>query len=129
MTRKYTITLVLILIIFAFSLWALLPLQADKENPVEKLGRTELRFGLDLTGGVHLVYEADATENATELDRNMKRTVTTIQKRIDKYGVAEPVSSNWETTGYSYSYRDSRISMPPRAWLSRPASSSSEKWN
>jgi len=40
---------------------------------------------------VHLVYEADATENVTELARNMSRTVTTIQKRIDKYGVAEPV--------------------------------------
>jgi protein-export membrane protein SecD len=91
MTRKNTIILIVILAIFGFSLWAIIPLQTDKDNPVEKFGKTGLRFGLDLTGGVHLVYEADTTENTTELDRNMKRVITTIQKRIDKYGVTEPV--------------------------------------
>ncbi|MCK4863214.1 MAG: protein translocase subunit SecD, partial [Dehalococcoidales bacterium] len=85
MTRKNAITLLVILAIFGFALWAILPVDS------EKLGRKGLHLGLDLVGGVHLVYEADATENATELDRNMKRVITTIQKRIDKYGVAEPV--------------------------------------
>ena len=85
MTRKNAIGLLIILIIFAFALWTVLPIDA------EKLGRKGLHLGLDLVGGVHLVYQADATENATEMDRNMKRIVTTIQKRIDKYGVAEPV--------------------------------------
>jgi len=85
MTRKNAIALLVILIIFGFALWTILPIDA------EKLGRKGLHLGLDLVGGVHLVYEADATENATELDRNMKRVITTIQKRIDKYGVAEPV--------------------------------------
>jgi protein-export membrane protein SecD len=56
-----------------------------------RLGREGLNLGLDLVGGVHLVYEADVTENTTQQARNMSRTVTTIQKRIDKYGVAEPV--------------------------------------
>jgi protein-export membrane protein SecD len=40
---------------------------------------------------VHLVYEADVSENTTEQNLNMSRTVTTIKKRIDKYGVTEPV--------------------------------------
>jgi protein-export membrane protein SecD len=57
----------------------------------ERLGRKSLKLGLDLVGGVYLVYEADITENTTEQNLNMSRTVTTIQKRIDKYGVAEPV--------------------------------------
>ncbi len=56
-----------------------------------RLGREGLNLGLDLVGGVHLVYEAEFTENSTQQARNMSRTVTTIQKRIDKYGVAEPV--------------------------------------
>ncbi len=85
MTRKNAITLLVILAIFGFALWAILPVDS------ERLGRKGLHLGLDLVGGVHLVYEADATENATELDKNMKRVITTIQKRIDKYGVAEPV--------------------------------------
>ncbi len=85
MTRKNAISLLLILIIFGFALWAILPIDA------ERLGRKGLHLGLDLIGGVHLVYQADSTENATELARDMSRTVTTIQKRIDKYGVAEPV--------------------------------------
>jgi protein-export membrane protein SecD len=57
----------------------------------ERLGRKGLNLGLDLVGGVYLVYEADVTENTTEQNLNMSRTVTTIQKRIDKYGVSEPI--------------------------------------
>ncbi len=87
MTRKNTIVLLLILIIFGFSLWVILPVDA------ERLGREGLRLGLDLVGGVHLVYQADFTENATgeEQRADMNRAVTTIEKRIDKYGVVEPI--------------------------------------
>ena len=85
MTRTNTIVLLVILIVFAFALWTVLPIDA------EKLGRKGMHLGLDLVGGVHLVYEAEVTDNATELARSMSRTVITIQKRIDKYGVAEPV--------------------------------------
>jgi preprotein translocase subunit SecD len=56
-----------------------------------RLGRNGLNLGLDLVGGVYLVYQADVSENTTEQDLNMSRTVTTIKKRIDKYGVTEPV--------------------------------------
>lgn len=85
MTRKNGILLLIILLIFVFALWALLPIDA------EKLGRKGLRLGLDLVGGVHLVYEVDVSENTTEHARNISRTLTTIQQRIDKYGVTEPV--------------------------------------
>ena len=56
MTRKNIITFLVILIIFGFALWAILPLQG------ERLGRQGLRLGLDLIGGVHLVYQADLSE-------------------------------------------------------------------
>jgi protein-export membrane protein SecD len=94
MTRNNAIVLLMILIIFGFSLWAMLPLRVPEgEEPVEKLGRTELQFGLDLTGGVHLVYQADFADNVTsdEKTAGMKRALLTIEKRIDKYGVTEPI--------------------------------------
>ena len=94
MTRKNLIIMAILIAIFSFSLWALLPLQTPEgEDPTEKLGRTGLQFGLDLVGGVHLVYESDFSANATDEEKasSMERALLIIQKRIDKYGVTEPV--------------------------------------
>jgi protein-export membrane protein SecD len=101
MTRNNTIILIIILAIFIFALWALVPLQRDEDNPVSKLGRTGLRFGLDLAGGVFLKYETVFAENATSQDKRseVSRAITTIKKRIDKYGVTEPVIQS-EGTDY-----------------------------
>jgi preprotein translocase subunit SecD len=87
MTRKNVIVALIILVIFGFSLWTIVPVDS------ERLGRDGLRLGLDLVGGVNLVYQADFTENATSSERGdaMDRAVVTIQKRIDKYGVTEPI--------------------------------------
>jgi len=88
MPRNNTIILMLILAIFIFALWTVLPLNA------ERFGRKGLHLGLDLVGGVYLVYQADFAENATEESQRtntINMAVITIQKRIDKYGVTEPV--------------------------------------
>ncbi len=87
MSRNNAIVLVIILIIFGFSLWTILPIDG------ERLGRQGLNLGLDLIGGVHLVYQADFTDNATgeDKDADMERALITIQQRIDKYGVTEPI--------------------------------------
>jgi protein-export membrane protein SecD len=86
MARKNAITLLIILAIFAFTLWALIPIQK------EKLGQN-LNLGLDLVGGVHLVYEVEFADNATAADKEatLARAVTTISNRIGTYGVTEPV--------------------------------------
>jgi preprotein translocase subunit SecD len=87
MTRKNVILLLLILIIFGFTLWAILPIDADR------FGREGLHLGLDLVGGVYLVYQADFTQNSTAEDQtaDIERALITIEKRIDKYGVTEPI--------------------------------------
>jgi protein-export membrane protein SecD len=87
MTRNNTIVMIIILIIFGLSLWTILPIES------ERLGRAGLHLGLDLVGGVDLVYQADFSSNATTEQKNsdMDRAVITIQRRIDKYGVAEPI--------------------------------------
>ena len=87
MTRNNAIVSIILIIIFGFSLWALLPMQG------ERFGRKGLHLGLDLVGGVHLVYQADFSGNETseQTKSDMSRAVLTIQRRIDKYGVTEPV--------------------------------------
>lgn len=57
----------------------------------QRFGRN-LQLGLDLAGGVHLVYQVDFSGN-TSIDQQaaMDRTLLTIQKRIDQFGVTEPV--------------------------------------
>jgi preprotein translocase subunit SecD len=87
MTRNNKILLVVIIAIFAFTLWVIFPIGGDR------LGRKGMRLGLDLVGGVDLVYQAQLSENATSSDISsaMDRAVLTIQKRIDTYGVTEPI--------------------------------------
>ena len=85
MARRNGIVFVIILVIFALTVWALL-------QPVHLGGfvRDELRLGLDLKGGVHLVYGVQASENAT-IGEAIDRALITIQKRIDSFGVTEPI--------------------------------------
>jgi protein-export membrane protein SecD len=87
MTRRNITSFILVIIIFSFALWTILPLQG------ERFGRQGLRLGLDLVGGVHLVYQADFPEDASAQDKaaDMKRTLSTVERRIDKYGVTEPI--------------------------------------
>ena len=56
----------------------------------EKLGRN-LQLGIDLAGGVKSVYQVTFTDNTTDPQAMMDRTILTIQKRIDRFGVTEPV--------------------------------------
>ncbi len=92
MTRRNALVLTTILIIFALALWVLLPIEG------ERFGRQGMRLGLDLVGGSHLVYQAQFPEGATseEKARAMDRALTTIQRRIDKYGVTEPIIQQQE---------------------------------
>ena len=87
MTIRNVIMQLVILAVFGFGLWAVLPIDA------ERFGRSGMQLGLDLVGGVHLVYQADFAPDATPEDKeaNMERALVTIQRRIDKYGVTEPI--------------------------------------
>jgi preprotein translocase subunit SecD len=89
MARRNGLVLVIILIIFGLTVWVSLP----NSTLSEKLGRKDMRLGLDLVGGVYLVYQADFSENVTSADMSaaMDREKTIIQKRIDTFGVTEPL--------------------------------------
>jgi preprotein translocase subunit SecD len=87
MARRNGLVLLIILAIFAFAVWTVVPVDS------QRLGRNGMHLGLDLVGGVYLVYEANFSENVTSADMSaaMDREVTIIQKRIDTLGVTEPI--------------------------------------
>lgn len=51
----------------------------------------EIPLGLDLQGGVHVTLEAHDTPQAKVNDETMKQLVETIERRVNAFGVAEPV--------------------------------------
>src|SRR3989344_7985208 len=52
----------------------------------------QFKFGLDIRGGSHLVYEADTSQIAAdERDEAMAGLRDVIERRINLFGVAEPV--------------------------------------
>jgi len=83
MPRKNTIVLLIILALFAFAVSALVyPLW----------GREAMRLGLDLQGGIHMVYLADFSdiEPGKETEA-IDGAVAVIERRINILGVTEPV--------------------------------------
>ncbi len=92
MVRRNTLVFIIVLILFTLALCVVLPIDQGM------LGKKGIHLGLDLVGGVHLVYQAQFPEGATgeEKARDMDRALDTIRTRIDKYGVTEPVIQKQE---------------------------------
>ena len=85
MARRNTLVLIIILALFAFALWALLPIEG------ERFGRQGMQMGLDLKGGVRLVYQADlsSVEPGDEAEA-IDGVIAVIIDRINPLGVTEP---------------------------------------
>jgi SecD/SecF fusion protein len=65
------------------------------------------RLGLDLRGGVELVYQGTPTGQVKEVSgSDIERSIEIIRERIDKLGVAEPEVSRLGTTEISVSLPD-----------------------
>jgi preprotein translocase subunit SecD len=83
MARRNTVVFFIILALFAFAICAIIyPL----------FGRQTMRLGLDLQGGIHLVYQADFSgiEPGTEAQA-IDGAIAVIEKRINVLGVTEPL--------------------------------------
>ncbi len=91
MSRSNNIILIVIVILLCLSIWAIVP----GSGLSKAMGREGMRLGLDLKGGVQLIYRVQFADNVTASERNsaMDATILKIQQRIDKFGVAEPVIS------------------------------------
>lgn len=54
--------------------------------------KKDFKFGLDLQGGTHLVYQAETGETAeADIKGSMESLRDTIEKRINIFGVSEPL--------------------------------------
>jgi preprotein translocase subunit SecD len=54
--------------------------------------RVPLKLGLDLQGGMHLGLELDQTQRvSSDVPRDIDLALTVLRKRIDEFGVQEPV--------------------------------------
>jgi preprotein translocase subunit SecD len=83
MTRKNILVLIIILAILAFAASAL---------AYPMFGREDMRLGLDLQGGLHLVYKADLSNVAPGDEASiMDGVIAVLNNRINPLGVTEPV--------------------------------------
>lgn len=89
MRRRNIATLTIVLLLFAFALWVLLPLDSTR------FGREGLSLGLDLKGGTQLIYQADLSKKDPLMSEEMAMdaTMKKIEMRImDAFGgVTEPI--------------------------------------
>ncbi len=85
MARRRTWILLTIIVIFALALWVLLPIEG------ERFGRKGIQYGLDLQGGVRLVYQADLSQVAPgDVAEVMDGVIDVVANRINPLGVTEP---------------------------------------
>ncbi|MFC2017025.1 protein translocase subunit SecD [Chloroflexota bacterium] len=83
MTGRNMLTLLIILALFSFTVCALI---------FPMFGRQEMRLGLDLQGGLHMVYKADLSSvEPGEEASVIEGVVAVISNRINPLGVTEPV--------------------------------------
>lgn len=68
------------------------------------------KFGLDLVGGSHLVYEADTSALAlTEVQESMSALRDVIERRTNLFGVSEPLVQVEKASALSASDRTERL--------------------
>jgi len=80
--RSWSLILLLCAGLLGYSLYT------TQNNPETK----SFKFGLDLVGGSHLVYEADTSAlNPTEIDEAMSALRDVIERRTNLFGVSEPL--------------------------------------
>ncbi len=83
--RRRNWVLLTIIVIFALALWVLLPIEG------ERFGRKGIQFGLDLQGGVRLVYQADLSQIKPGTEAEViDGVIAVIANRINPLGVTEP---------------------------------------
>ncbi|MFZ2886373.1 MAG: protein translocase subunit SecD [Minisyncoccia bacterium] len=81
---KYRLSAILILVLGALLGWYVVDSQLS--------GSRTFRLGLDLSGGTQLLYKADTSAIApAQLEESMDALRETIERRVNLFGVAEPL--------------------------------------
>ncbi|HET8625520.1 MAG TPA: hypothetical protein VFM14_18310, partial [Gemmatimonadales bacterium] len=91
--------LIIIGLLVAGSIFSLIPRNVTTRVRNEQgvmVDRTEkrvpIKYGLDLQGGMHLALELDQSRQvSSDPARDLKLAETVLRKRIDEFGVSEPL--------------------------------------
>ncbi len=86
MPRRNTLIFIAVSIIFVLAALVVFPI----ENGT--LGKKGVRLGLDLQGGIHIVYQADLSKVAPgDASSALDGAVEILQNRVNPLGVTEPI--------------------------------------
>lgn len=89
MIKKRIFALIVLLLGLGLG-WAVL--RGQQPNAPKFLANHPFRLGLDLSGGTHLLYSADVSKlSASQVDDSMSALRDVIERRINLFGVGEPV--------------------------------------
>ncbi len=81
--KFWSVIMVALAIVGAFFVW-------NSEKAIDS--KYKFKFGLDISGGTHLVYRADIREiPAGEVGEAMQSLKNTIERRVNLFGVSEPL--------------------------------------
>ncbi len=95
---------VILLLLAGALAWALHSVQSDPDED------RKFRFGLDLVGGSHLVYEADTSRiQPTEVPEAMRALRDVIELRVNMFGVSEPLVQVEQASALSESEHTQRL--------------------
>ena len=81
------IGLLIIIVFFAYAAVSGVSIGKFNIDPMQN----SIKQGLDLQGGVFVVYEAQTDATGEELNKILDQTIEVFRKRIDGMGVSEPV--------------------------------------
>ena len=81
--RFWAIILIALAAVTAFFVW-----NSEKDPNSDR----KFKFGLDISGGSHLVYKADISQiQASDVGEAMQSLKNTIERRVNLFGVSEPL--------------------------------------
>lgn len=73
-----------------------------EHNPKSVFGGRPFKYGLDIQGGTELVYQADTSKIAsTDLRQTMAALRDVIERRVNLFGVSEPIVQTEEANSLS----------------------------
>lgn len=101
--NKYRILSILIIIIAVFIGYFIYNSEVNDS-------RFKFKYGLDLSGGTQLIYRADTSKvSSADVDRSMDVLRNTIEKRVNLFGVSEPVVQIEKGGSFSDSKDENRL--------------------
>jgi len=91
--RKLLTKFILIIVLALVAGLISYPQTVSKIPPVYAvLNKMKINLGLDLQGGIHLEYKADTSQiDGSKVDAAMQALQDVIERRVNSFGVAEPV--------------------------------------